>query len=77
MVELDFDWTKEDPGNCYICGDEWELVRPGKSQPTCDCQDKCPDCGTMRQHFSVGEIAKNMGGFLCPACDADVESKEN
>jgi hypothetical protein len=58
-------------GCCYECGAPIERVRPGKTQPTCDCQDKCPECGTMRRHFTVGEIARNLGGFLCPKCDAD------
>jgi len=29
----------EDPGRCAICGKPFELVRPGKSQPTCSCYD--------------------------------------
>lgn len=57
--------------SCPECRAPWEIVRPGKWQPTCRCQDKCPECGTMRRHFSIGEIAKNMGGFLCPKCDKD------
>lgn len=32
-----YDWTDEDPGSCVTCGQPWELLRPGKSQPTCDC----------------------------------------
>jgi len=28
-----------DPGYCPYCGEPWVWVRPGKSQPTCDCQD--------------------------------------
>lgn len=27
----------EDPGRCERCGEPFELVRPGKSQPTCEC----------------------------------------
>jgi hypothetical protein len=63
------------PGECPECGQGFELVRPGKSQPTCDCQDKCEICGTLRRHFAVGEISRNMGGFMCPVCDA-YKSKE-
>lgn len=33
------DWTDEDPGNCIHCGQAYELVRPGKSQPTCTCNE--------------------------------------
>lgn len=61
-------------GVCAECGAPHERVRPGKTQPTCDCADLCVfDCGTKRQHFSVGEISRNLGGFLCPKCDADEE----
>ena len=28
---------EEDPIECITCGKPWELVRPGKSQPTCEC----------------------------------------
>jgi hypothetical protein len=31
------DWTFEDPGTCSRCGEPFDLVRPGKSQPTCEC----------------------------------------
>lgn len=70
------DWWDEGPGRCPECDASWKWVRPGKSQPTCDCQDKCGLCGTMRGYFSVGEIAKNVGGFLCPKCDADDVARE-
>jgi hypothetical protein len=40
-------WANEDPGTCVKCGEPFELVRPGKSQPTCDCwnteTDHVPD----------------------------------
>lgn len=29
----------EDPGECGSCNQPFELVRPGKSQPTCGCWD--------------------------------------
>lgn len=35
--DLDMDWANEDPGECARCGHPFEWVRPGKSQPTCDC----------------------------------------
>jgi hypothetical protein len=31
------DWMDEDPGNCCYCGKAFEMVRPGKSQETCEC----------------------------------------
>jgi hypothetical protein len=61
-------------GSCPECNAPWEIVRPGKYQPTCACMDKCGECGAVRRHFAVGEIASNVGGFLCPVCDrADPE----
>jgi hypothetical protein len=32
-----YDVLDEDPGECSLCEQPMELVRPGKSQPTCDC----------------------------------------
>lgn len=31
--------SEEDPGYCPYCGERWQFVRPGKSQPNCSCQD--------------------------------------
>lgn len=32
--------AEEDPGRCARCGEPFELIRPGKSQPTCRCWGK-------------------------------------
>lgn len=59
---------------CSDCGKPHEVVRPGKTQPTCECAEYCTfGCGTKRQHYAVGEISKNMGGLLCPVCDKDLQ----
>lgn len=34
--------SDEDPGRCGLCGTPCELVRPGKSQLTCTCDDDEP-----------------------------------
>ena len=34
-----FEFYDECPGWCYICGEAWEFVRPGKSQEICGCQE--------------------------------------
>jgi len=67
--EDDWGWI----GDCEECGAPFERVRPGKTQPTCDCPDRCANegCNEMRGQYSAGEIARNMSGFLCPVCDAD------
>jgi hypothetical protein len=36
IVEINLN---DDPGHCPYCNAEFEMVRPGKSQPTCTCQD--------------------------------------
>ena len=33
----------EDPGACADCGAPHELVRPGKTQPTCECGTSQPE----------------------------------
>lgn len=34
---------EEDAGYCVQCDEPYELVRPGKSQPTCDCYEPITD----------------------------------
>lgn len=69
MSELDEEALEEDPGFCGVCGKEYEVVRPGKSQPTCDCHLRCP-CGRMKSHYAIGEhpTEPKAGGYLCPSC---------
>ena len=64
------DWTEEDPGSCPYCNEPWELVRPGKSQPVCECQDYCPEHGVKFQYRSSFGDAGSGGiyGWLCPIC---------
>lgn len=47
---------------CFECGAPYEKVRPGKHQPTCKCDLRCP-----LHHFAL--YAYNDDGVLvCPAC---------
>ena len=64
-----FDADTEDPGTCVVCGKEYEIVRPGKEQPTCDCHLRCP-CGRMKSWYAVTEHPTDpkSSGYLCPAC---------
>lgn len=48
-------------------------THPGKSRPTCLCQDLCRFCGLMRVDAVLGEVSSVMSGFLCPECDKDYE----
>jgi len=74
--ELCIQSVNNDHSTCPDCHEPFEPVRPGKAQPTCACQDKCPDCEMMRSHFASGEISQRRSGFLCPHCDADDDIRE-
>jgi hypothetical protein len=72
MSEQDEDpiaFPEEEEASCSICGKEYEIVRPGKSQPTCNCHLRCP-CGRMKSYYEVGThpTEQNVGGYLCPSC---------
>lgn len=54
---------------CPNCERPHETIRPGKTQPTCDCDDYCEECGTKMGHYALGEISENEAGWLCPVCD--------
>lgn len=45
------DDEQEDPGACPYCGESFQIVRPGKSQPNCDCQEEV--VLTKHQHRSL------------------------
>ena len=64
------DWMDEDPGTCTECGEPFELVRPGKSQPTCDCWRKCDHCGQKRveYHGEPDPRWPNVSGYFCSDC---------
>jgi hypothetical protein len=63
MVDVD-PWG--DPGSCPFCGVKWQHVRPGKSQPNCDCQDYCFECGTKIKYYGEEDSpAEGIIGYLC------------
>ena len=64
------DWMDEDSGSCPLCGEKWELVRPGKSQPVCECQDYCSEHGVKFEHRVPPANHKGGGifGEVCPIC---------
>jgi len=63
---LEDDWG--DPGHCPECGQAWEHVRPGKSQPTCRCSEKCPCGGTIRYHSPENSPIPRVSGYFCDTC---------
>lgn len=56
--------------SCGVCGEPHEMVRPGKTQPTCICDSICDICGGRKSFFSVGEdkLYPNMTGEWCSSC---------
>lgn len=67
MSETDWmSWADEDPGKCTKCGVAHEWVRPGKTQPTCDCHDYCY-ChqGPVRLEYRTAGMIQ---GHVCPVC---------
>jgi hypothetical protein len=61
-----------DPGRCATCNTLWEWVRPGKSQPNCDCHLKCHKCGGMHEyfhdHWNQHPDYPKCGGYFCRKC---------
>jgi hypothetical protein len=60
---------------CPACGTEHVLVRPGKTQPNCDCDDVCGDCG--RDYASVSDDPRwpRHSFYGCPECGPFAPSK--
>lgn len=56
--------TDEDCGSCPACGVRWHIVRPGKTQPSCDCYCTCS------VHKTTYEFVTEPGHsyYGCTAC---------
>jgi hypothetical protein len=50
---------------CGWCGRQHEWVRPGKTQPTCDCDDFC---GQHRDTRFEYRTEGSLQGYICPKC---------
>lgn len=64
-----------DPGHCPECGQAWENVRPGKSQPTCQCAEKCPCGGRIKYHSPEDSPNPRVSGYFCDKCGPFGEAK--
>ena len=67
----DTPWMEyEEESYCPTCGTPWELVRPGKSQPTCICHLICDICGgrVTNHHWGEDPDHPNMAGEWCNHC---------
>jgi len=62
------DWWDEDPGTCADCGEPYELVRPGKSQPTCTCHETCPAHGEGKVVYHPEGEFPQVSGYFCADC---------
>ena len=40
-----FDEWSQGYGRCETCGMPYSIVRPGKGQPACECEEEAPDAG--------------------------------
>jgi hypothetical protein len=65
-MEPDLSWADEDPGRCGRCGTPHEWVRPGKTQPTCECNNFCyaHEPAVRIEYRTTGRIQ----GYVCPSC---------
>lgn len=67
----------DDPGSCGYCGQPMELVRPGKSQPTCECQNEEDALLRASRETSVsidlGDDSATPGGFSWCGCPGECE----
>lgn len=63
-------WNNDVFSTCEDCGAFYELVRPGKSQPTCDCHLICPEHGVREEYRSApsGHVGGGIFGWVCPEC---------
>lgn len=69
---------------CSDCGERHEWLRPGKTQPTCDCHLKCRVHGVEYEYrgedhpANVAARKAKIGmimGYHCPSCEADWDAR--
>lgn len=72
---------------CARCDQQHEWVRPGKTQPTCDCADHCWAHGNIGvpleyrgedhpANVASKKIGHGMGlGYHCPTCEAEHDAQ--
>lgn len=69
--EKELEYNEEDimygfESYCPECGTKDESVRPGKTQPSCDCHTKCK-CGGRIEYHSLNSFKghENFSGYFC------------
>lgn len=62
-------WDGEEKAWCAECGAPHQFVRPGKTQPTCNCDITCPYCkGEFKYYGEPDPKWPNVSGWFCPKC---------
>jgi hypothetical protein len=56
------------PGHCPDCGKAWQWVRPGKSQPNCDCHYTCHICHVEFEYFDDSNRHPTWPNFMGAYC---------
>jgi len=60
------EWEEPAP-TCDDCGEPYQVVRPGKWQPVCDCYETCPIHGRKIVYHAAGEYPRT-SGYFCADC---------
>lgn len=64
-LQLGYDFEREPEVSCPECGTLHQKVRPGKTQPDCECHNKCKNCSDGQiQYRSTGTHL----GYFCDKC---------
>ena len=53
---------------CPECGAKHMTVRPGKTQPSCDCDNICVCGNRIEYHCEENEKWPNFFGYYCSKC---------
>lgn len=54
---------------CPDCGEPHQIVRPGKTEPTCSCDRICFQCGDeIKYHSSPDPRWPKFSGYFCETC---------
>lgn len=61
-------WFDEDKAYCPKCGVQHSPVRPGKTQPNCECDSICDCGGRITYHHEPDPRWPRVAGYFCDEC---------
>jgi hypothetical protein len=61
-------WNEEVKAYCPKCGTPHVAVRPGKTQPNCECDTICDICGGKVNYHTEDPRWPRMSGEWCDKC---------